>query len=53
MELRCASRSLNNPEMSKFELGISYLLRLIAVSSTENDQRVVLPSFAPSKQAQV
>src|ERR1700712_1452931 len=42
MELRCAWRSTNISETSRFELSIRYLLRLIAISSTENAQCGVL-----------
>ncbi len=35
MELRCAWRSTNISETSRFEYSISYILRLMAVSSTE------------------
>jgi uncharacterized protein (DUF2147 family) len=51
MELRCACRSKNISETSRFELSIGYILRLKAISSTENGQCGVLPSFGPSKQA--
>src|SRR5579883_2838774 len=53
MALRCAWRSTNISETSRFGLSISYILRLMAISSTENGQCGVLPSFCPSKQAQV
>src|SRR6267142_6557810 len=42
MELRCACRSTNIPETSRFELSIRYIRRLMAISSTENAQRGVL-----------
>jgi hypothetical protein len=44
---------MNNPEMSKFELGISWLLRLMVVQSTGTANASFLPSFAAPKQAQV
>src|SRR5258708_39278730 len=53
MELRCACRSTNISETSRFGFSISYILRLVAISSTENAQCGVLPSSAPSTQAQV
>src|SRR3979490_1155907 len=43
MELRCDCRSTNISETSRFEYSISYILRLIAISSTENAQCGVLP----------
>src|ERR1700710_1676321 len=45
MELRCAWRSTNISETSRFEYSILYILRLVAVSSTENAQCGVLPSL--------
>src|SRR5258708_19885971 len=53
MELRCDCRSTNISETSRFEFSISYILRLMAISSTENAQCGVLPSTVPSTQAQV
>src|SRR5205809_5766935 len=50
-DLRCAWRSTNISETSRFGFSISYILRLRDVSSTENAQCGVLPSFASSKQA--
>src|SRR5437868_14329945 len=44
MELRCACRSTNISETSRFGYSISYILRLMAISSTENAQCGVLPS---------
>src|SRR3984893_16865051 len=44
MELRCDWRSTNISETSRFEYSISYILRLLAISSTENAQCGVLPS---------
>src|ERR1700694_1435886 len=44
MELRCDWRSTNISETSRFEYSISYILRLMAISSTENAQCGVLPS---------
>jgi hypothetical protein len=38
MELRCACRSTNISETSRFELTIRYILRLMGISSTENAQ---------------
>src|ERR1700730_5341347 len=43
MELRCDCRSTNISETSRFEYSIIYLLRLMAISSTENAQCGVLP----------
>src|ERR1700724_1037886 len=43
MELRCAWRSTNISETSKFGYSIRYILRLMVVSSTENAQCGVLP----------
>src|SRR5665213_3283672 len=43
MEVRCASRSRNILETSRFGYNISYILRLMVVSSTENTQCGVLP----------
>src|SRR3981081_477083 len=48
MELRCDCRSTNISETSRFEYSISYILRLVAISSTENAQCGVLPSFDSS-----
>src|ERR1700687_5899016 len=45
MQLRCDWRSTNISETSRFEYSISYILRLMAISSTENAQCGVLPSF--------
>src|SRR5258708_4270487 len=45
MELRCACRSTNISETSRFEYSISYILRLMAVSSTQNARCGVLPSL--------
>src|ERR1700738_4774351 len=45
MELRCDWRSTNISETSRFEYSIRYILRLLAVSSTENAQCGVLPSL--------
>src|SRR5882672_3311948 len=42
MELRCACRSTNISETSRFELSIRYILRLMAITSTENAQCGVL-----------
>ena len=42
MELRCACRSTNISETSRFELSIRYIRRLMAISSTENAQCGVL-----------
>src|ERR1700732_4157863 len=53
MELRCDWRSTNISETSKFEYSISYILRQMAVSSTENAQCGVLPSPGQSTKAQV
>src|SRR6201996_6056386 len=53
MELRCASRSTNISETSRFGFSISYIVRLMVASSTGNAQCGVLPSFLPSTQAQV
>src|SRR5271169_4158116 len=53
MELRCDCRSTNISETSRFEYGISYILRLLAIPSTENAKCGVLPSFGPSIKAQV
>src|SRR5215471_19169694 len=53
MEPRCAWRSTNISETSRFELSISYIVRLAAISSTEKVQCGVLPFFRPAKQAQV
>src|ERR1700722_12154105 len=44
MELRCDWRSTNISETSRLEYSINYILRLVAVSSTENTQCGVLPS---------
>src|SRR3954469_1485342 len=38
MELRCAWRSTNISETSRFELSIRYIRRLMGISSTENAQ---------------
>src|SRR4051794_30139918 len=43
MELRCAWRSINISETSRFGYSIRYILRLMAASSTENTQCGVLP----------
>src|SRR3979411_1887540 len=53
MELRCACRSTNISETSKFEYSISYILRLMAIASTENTQCGVLSAFRSSNQTQV
>jgi hypothetical protein len=53
MELRCDWRSTNISETSKLEYSIGYLLRLVAISSTENAQCGVLPSLGSSTKAQV
>src|SRR5258707_273738 len=53
MELRCDCRSTNISETSRFGFSISYILRLMAISSTENAQCGVLPSYTSSTQAQV
>src|SRR5215471_2723737 len=53
MEPRCAWRSTNISETSRFELSISHIVRLAAISSTEKVQCGVLPFFNPAKQAQV
>src|SRR5260370_40671825 len=53
MKLPCACRSTNISETSRFGFSISYILRLMAISSTENAQCGVLPPSAPSTQAQV
>jgi hypothetical protein len=45
MGLRGACRSTNISETSRFELSIRYLLRLMAISSTENAQCGVLPAL--------
>ncbi len=45
MELRCDWRSTNISETSRFGYSISYIVRLMAVSSTENAQCGVLPSI--------
>src|ERR1700733_3827833 len=42
--VRCDCRSTNISETSRFEYSISYILRLLAASSTENAQCGVLPS---------
>ena len=42
MELRCACRSTNISETSRFEYSIRYIRRLMAISSTENAQCGVL-----------
>src|ERR1700731_1999420 len=44
MELRCDWGSTNISETSRLEYSINYILRLVAVSSTENTQCGVLPS---------
>src|ERR1700694_1130812 len=43
MELRCDWRSTNISETSRFEYSIIYILRLMAISSTENVECGVLP----------
>src|SRR5258708_28720463 len=45
MELRCDWWSTNISETSRLEYSISYILRLVVISSTENVQCGVLPSF--------
>src|SRR5665213_362010 len=45
MELRCDCRSTNISETSRFGYSISYIRRLMAISSTENTQCGVLPPF--------
>src|SRR5450759_4620929 len=48
MELRCDCRSTNISETSRFEYSIRYILRLMAISSTENAQCGVLTAFGSS-----
>src|SRR5450755_2191149 len=48
MELRCDWRSTNISETSRFGYSISYILRLVAIPSTENAECGVLPSLGSS-----
>jgi hypothetical protein len=45
MELRCACRSTNISETSRFGYSIIYIGRLVAISSTENSECGDLPSL--------